>query len=292
MAINQPPLTPRTKSKLSPLIVMASVAVLLGLIAAGGIWQYLSQTQRQVKELSATRPVVIASKEIPAGTKLTEEFLVIKQLPAQTIPKDYPNSIEAVKGRIVRTILKPDEIITETRLVGEGASGGLPIIIPSGKRAITIKVDEVIGVGGFISPGDHVDILSVVSAKEDQTFSKTILQDILVLAAGGSILDPAVVSAPEAKIVTQVTVALDLKQAEELALASEFGELKLILRPHGDSKIIASTGVDLEDLYGELVQKKDIPENMLPITQVDTKGDMPKNIIEIILGNQRSYYYY
>src|SRR3989338_5190273 len=143
MAINPEPLTPKTKSKVSPLVVMASIAILLGLVAASGIWQYLTHTQETVKKLTATRPVVVASKDIPAGTKLTEEFLAVKQLPAQTIPKDYPSTLESVKGRFVKNIIKPEEIITETRLVGQCGAGGLPFVIPPGHRALTIKAKIV-----------------------------------------------------------------------------------------------------------------------------------------------------
>lgn len=286
MSINPP----KTKNKLSPLIIMASLAVVLGLIAAGGIWQYLGQTQKKVKELSATRGVVVALKEIPAGTKLTGEELTIKQLPAQTVPKDYPSSVESLKGRIVRSTVQTEEIITESRLIGEGASGGLPVVIPPDKRAITIKVNEIIGVGGFLHPGDHVDILSVVSQDKELTFSKTILQNILLLAVGDSLLDPLTVADPKAKVVSQVTVALGLNDAEKLALASQYGELQLVLRPHGDKQLAQSDGVSLQDVYGDLVMKED-QANILPVS-AEVVGNEPKDVIELILGSERTYYYY
>ena len=162
MAMNPTSFTPKSKNKISSLIVMIVIAVVLGLIAAIGIWQYLSKTQEKVKELTVTRAVVVASKKIPAGTKLVDADLAIKQLPAQAVPKDYPSSIESIKGRIVKTTLEVDEVITEGRLVGQGAAGGLPVIIPAGQRAITVRVNEVVGVGGFINPGDRIDILSTM----------------------------------------------------------------------------------------------------------------------------------
>ena len=293
MSTNPTPLTPKTKSKFSSIIVMISIAGFLGLFAACGVWQYLSQTQKKVKELTVTRSVVVAKKEIKAGTKLTEADLAIKQLPAQAIPKDYPGSIDKVKDRIVKTTLQPEEIVIESRLVGQGAAGGLPIVIPAGQRAITIKVNDVIGVGGFISPGDRVDIISITNQSEEKTFSKTILQNVLILAVGDKVLDPNTVSEAGPKIVSQITVAINPKDSEKLALAQATGQLQLVLRPIGEITVSSTEGVSLHDVYGYLpIPTSQSPQAVQgqPITTVST--ELPKNSIEIILGDQRSYYYY
>ena len=288
MAVNPTSFTPKTKNKISSLVVMIVIAVVLGLIAAIGIWQYLNKTQQKVKELTVTRAVVVASKQIPAGKKLEESDLAIKQLPAQAIPKDYPSSIDSLKGRLVKSTVAADEIITEGRLVGQGAAGGLPVIIPPGYRAITIRVNEVIGVGGFISPGDHVDILSIMKKSEDQTFSKTILQNVLVIAVGDKIFDPNTFSDPQAKIVAQVTFALDPKDVEKLALASETGQLHLVLRPLNEKELAVTPGANLEDVYGYIASGGQASN--MPITPTGSNAD--RNSIEIILGDQRAYYYY
>lgn len=290
MAVNPTSFTPKTKNKISSLIVMIIIAVILGLIAAIGIWQYLNKTQQKVKELTATRAVVVASKEIPAGKKLEESDLAIKQLPAQAVPKDYPNSIDKLKGRIVKDTFKAEEVITQGRLVGEGAAGGLTIVIPPGQRAITIRVNEVVGVGGFIAPGDYVDILSILKIKksEDQTFSKTILQNVRVIAVGDKIFDPNTYSESQAKVVSQVTFALSPKDTEKLALASETGQLHLVLRPHSEKELVATSGANLEDIYGYITSGSQTAN--IPIPPSST--NINKNVIEIISGDQRAYYYY
>lgn len=289
MAINPTPLSPKTKNKLMPLIVMMSIAGLLGLTAAFGIWQYLNKAQQQVKQLTVTRAVVVAGKQIPAGTKLTEGDLAIKQFPAQAIPKDYPSSIESIKGRIVKATIQPEEIITETRLVGQGAAGGLPVVIPQGQRAITIKVNEVVGVGGFINPGDRVDIVSIINKSDEQTFSKTILQNVLILAVGDKILDLNTISDPQSKIVGQVTVALNPTESEKLALAANTGQLQLILRPIGEKNITSTEGITLQDIYGNLA----IPASQLAnAPPIPTSANISKNVVEVILGNQRTYQYF
>lgn len=295
MAVNPTPLTPKTKGRSGSLIVMTGVAVLLGLVAAAGIWQYLMQTQQQVKKLTATRPIVVASKEIPAGTKLTEEFLSIKDVPAQTVPKDYPSSVESLKGRIVRNKVQLDELINEARLVGQGAAGGLPVVIPPGFRAIAIKVNEVSGIAGFVKPGDHIDLVSVLSKDEENTFSKIILQNVLVLASGDEILDVNALSDPKAKVVSEVTLALSVEDAEKLALASQIGQIQLVLRPHGEDKYFSTEGARMEDVYGDLVFVANMGDNQFLSSSLagDEKGgSKEKKSIEVILGDKRSYFYY
>lgn len=291
MAINPNPMTPKTKSKVSSLVVMASVAVFLGLLAAAGIWQYLVQTQQKVKELTVTRAVVVAGKEIPAGTKITDEFLSIKQLPEKAVPKDYPSSIDDVRGRVTKTKFLPDEVITASRLVAEGAAGGLPMVIPKNYRATTLKVNEVSGLGGFVKPGDRVDVVSIVSRDEKHTFSKTILQNVLVLAAGDKIYDPEVIGEAGPIVTAQVTVALSPLDSEKLALASQTGELHLVLRPLGEEKIIATSGSTLYDLYGDLVQQEEFPQAAVANVSTD-QAFKERNIIEIIQGTEKTYFYY
>jgi len=290
MAINQPPINPKTKSKINPLILMTVGATFLGFIAAFGIWQYLSQTQQKVKELTVTRAVVVAAKQIQAGAKLTDQDLAIKQVPAQTIPKDYPSSPDALKGRVIRSTLEKDEVVTESRLIAEGAAGGLPMVIPQGHRAITIQVNEVIGVGGFVNPGDHVDILSVFNKKEEQLFSKTILQNVLILAVGDKVLDPNLVSDPQPKIVSQVTIALTPEDSEKIALASQSGELQLVLRPHGDEYFYETEGAGVEDVYGYLPGPPSGDQNLAALAASSSKT--PQNFIEVILGDQKTVFYY
>ena len=289
MAVNPTSFTPKTKNKISALLVMIFIAIILGLIAAIGIWQYLNKTQQQVKELTITKAVVVASKQIPAGKKLEESDLAIKQLPAQAVPKDYPSSIETLKGRIVMSTIGTDEVITEGRLVGEGAAGGLPVVIPPGYRAITIRVNEVVGVGGFINPGDHVDILSVLKKSEDQTFSKTILQNVLVIAVGDKIYDPTVFSDPQPKVVSQITFALSPKDVEKLSLASETGQIHLVLRPHDEKEVALTPGANLEDIYGYIASGNQSTGIPMPPT---SSAGIDKNTIEVILGDQKTYYYY
>ena len=286
MEVNPSSFSSKLKGKAGPLIIMASVAVILGLVAAVGIWQYLTKTQKQVKELAVKRDVVVSSQQLSAGTKLTAEDLAIKQLPAHAVPKDYPESKDILIGRILKNTIEADEVITASKLLQEGSAGGLPVVIPPGMRAISIKVNEVTGVSGFVKPGNYVDVLSILESDE-MTISKTILQNVLVLTVGDQIIDPTTVSDPAPKLVSQVTLALSPRNSEKLSLASETGQLYLTLRPHDEKTITSASGVTREEIYGfpSTAAFGDGPE--LPPSVV-----ADKNSVEVILGSKRTYQFY
>ena len=275
---------------------MVSVALFLSLSAAIGIWKYLNQTQETVKKLTATRSVVIASKEIKAGAKIIKDDLAVKQIPVQSVVEGYFDTPDPLIGRIAKSTIQPNEIINGIRLVQKGALGGLSVVIPEGKRAITIMVNEVIGVGGFISPGDYVDVLSVYKEKETQSktgevkegdsFAKTILQNVLILAVAEKIFDPDNLSETAPKIVNQVTIALTPQDSEKLTLAVAKSQLLLTLRPHGDNMLFNTTGATAEDVY-----------DVGTPSSVQNVGTLPnaksyKDSIELILGDARAYYSY
>lgn len=297
MAVNPPQfVSNKPKTNMTSILVMAIAAVILGLIASAGIWQYLSKTQEKVKKLSATRAVVVAAKDIPAGTKIAATDLLTKQLPVQAVPKNYPSSVESIKGHIAKNTIQAEEIITESRLAEENTAKGLQVVIPPGQRAITVKVTEITGVGGFINPGDNVDILATFKRSDGESFSKTILQNVLVIAVGEKILDPNTVSSPEPKIVSQITFALNPTDSEKLTLASETGQLHLILRPYGEKESLKTIGANLADVYGEQAhvpkEKPEIIKVEPTPTPTPAVSQTEKNSIEVILGSQRINYYY
>ena len=277
---------------------MIAVALLLGTSAAVGIWKYLSHTQEEVKKLAAVKPVIVATKEIKAGSKLTRENLGIKQIPTQAFIEGASDSPQLFLDRFAKSTFQKDEIITESRLVKKGASAGLSIVIPEGMRAITIKVNDVIGVGGFVNPGDKVDVLSVYkdrevagrdgTVKEGEPFSKTILQNVLILATGDKLYDPDSVSETGAMIVEQVTLALKPHDAEKLTLAAAKSLLHLSLRPYGENKIAETYGAT----PGEVYEHDDVTAENNINQSFATNVKSFKDSIELILGDERSYVNY
>ena len=125
-------------------------------------------------------------------------------------------------------------------------------------------------------------------APEEQTLSKTILQNIQVLAVGDKIIDPSNIASSKPLITSQVTVSLKLSDAEKLALASQTGEIHLILRPLGENTISETEGSSLHDVYGYFAFDSNIPSGLPPTTG---EGQI-RNSVEVILGDRRTYQYF
>ncbi len=273
---------------------MIVVAIILGFSAAFGVYRYLSQTQEQVKKLTEKRSVVIARRPLSAGTKIKRTDLTIKKLPIQSVPAEYPSKPDKLLGRVVKSTVNKGELINEVKLVATGAATGLSVLIPEGKRAVTIKVNPISGVAGFITPGDHVDVLSVYrnetgDTQTAQTYSKTLFQNILVLAVGDKLYDPNALSDPTAMVTEQITVALDPRDAERIALASFKSQLHLSLRPFGDVRLHEFEATSLEDIFDYVASSN--TQNVInspPSPSTKTFA----NSLELILGNTRSYYNY
>jgi pilus assembly protein CpaB len=183
-------------------------------------------------------PIVVARVEIPAGTRITAEQLTLAHFPPTVMPdKSFARLDDKILGRIAVVRISPREPVTESRLSPVGAAGGLSSVIPEGYRAMTVRVDHVIGFSGFIMPGTRVDILvSIIpidnSKQRKEDFAKIVLQNVKVLASGQNIHKPKNEKGLER--VTAVTLQVTPEQAEKLALASMEGKLRLVMRNEVD----------------------------------------------------------
>ena len=281
------------------IVVVAVVAVLLALLAAFGVYRFLSEkTQFAEKARLETVGIVVAAVDIPRGAKLNPSQVAISAWPKDQYPKDVFPDTKAVVGRMAIREFFPGEPIVESKLVPSDKSAGiLSLKIPVGMRAYSVKVNEVVGVGGFIVPDTRVDVL-VTTAKSTQhqlgQVSKIVLEDVLVLAVGQSIEGKD--SKPTA--VNTVTLAVTPEDAEKLALASNDGTIQLVMRNFADSVKVATSGVDKPRL---LSSNRNAPiaseEPDKPARVGGKKGKrsilpppVERNVrrIEVIKGNARS----
>ncbi|HEX6717283.1 MAG TPA: Flp pilus assembly protein CpaB [Pyrinomonadaceae bacterium] len=212
------------------LIIAVLAAVTFGLIAAVSVKQYLLTAQ----PFNRPNDVVVAKVEIAVGSRLIPEQLVVAQFPADVTPDGAISTIDdKLIGRVVLTAISPREPITEAKLAPVGSLGGLSAVIPEGYRAMTVRVDDVVGVSGFIMPGTLVDVVVVTQPPKgignEETISKIVLQNIKVLANGQSIDKPKNDREVE-RSVRAVTLLLTPEQTEKLALASSEGKLQLVMR--------------------------------------------------------------
>jgi pilus assembly protein CpaB len=220
-------------------LIMIAVSVLMGLMAVIVAAQWLGR-----RAMLPTNKVVVATRDIPIGSPLVADMLRAVDWPAGHLPDGVIPDPKALEARVVRTNVQRGEPLLENRLAPKGTKGGLSSVISEGKRAVTVKVNEVIGVAGFALPGNLVDVM--VNAKDDtgRPISKIVLEQILVLA----IAQEANRDETKPKVVSAVTLELSPEQAERLDLARSIGTLSLVLRNQLDKTPTATTGARSMDL--------------------------------------------
>jgi pilus assembly protein CpaB len=199
-----------------------------------------------------TVPVVVATRAIPMGTRLVADDLKVVAWPAASqVPGAFSN-VPAVVDRGVVAPIGVNEPVTATRVAGPEAGAGLPPIIPPGMRAISVRVNEVIGVAGFVLPGTRVDV--VVAVKDDgdagnkqEPMARTVVSNLQVLTAGTR-YDQAEAKNGEAQRSTVVTLAVLPEDGERIVLASNEGQLSLVLRNPLDVDPAGTKGIKLAAL--------------------------------------------
>jgi pilus assembly protein CpaB len=248
------------------LILALTGAVLCGLLAVMLVTRYIARVQSFTKDLNN---VVVAKVEIPLGAKITAEQLALAPIPNGSAPEGVFRKIEDAIGRVAVTPIGLREPITNLKLAPEGVGAGLSAVIPEGYRAMTVKVDDVVGVSGFVMPGSFVDVVAVIvpvssSAVAQGPISKIVLQNIKVLASGAKIDSPQDQRQPSE--VKAVTLQVTPEQAEKLVLATNEGKLQLVMRNYTDQEDSRTTGANKATLLsGEEVKPDPGPPSEKPI---------------------------
>lgn len=194
--------------------------------------------------------VVVASIDLPLATTLTAEHLAVAPWPAESRPEGTFTNPKDLIGRVLLTRLSKNEAILPSKLATREAGSGLAALIPENMRAAAVRVDDVVGVAGFVHPDDHVDVIVTMRPEQGgETSSKVILQNVRVLAVGKE-LNVDDQKRSQALPVTVATLLVTTEQSEMLALASAQGKLLLTLRSWADQHQIATTGIGPTALLG------------------------------------------
>ena len=191
-----------------------------------------------------TTLVVVATGDLDLGAPLTAAMLQETPWPAGAVPVGSFKEARKLEGRVVRSSVYKGEPILEAKLAPEGTKGGLPSIIKGGKRAISVKVNEVVGVAGFALPGSFVDVMVNTMDSKEKSVSKIVLKRILVLA----VAQEANRDETKPKVVNAVTLEVAPDEAEKIDLARSIGTLSLVLRNPIDVKETETTGMRRDDL--------------------------------------------
>ncbi len=200
----------------------------------------------------ASNKVIVAAVDIELGSRLNPQMLSVIDWPSGSVPAGAFKDAKSLEERVVRVGVLRGEAILEGKLAPVGTKGGLSAVIASGKRAMTVRVNDVVGVAGFALPGNYVDVM--VNAQQEKgrgeeasQISKTVLEKVLVLA----VAQEANRDETKPKVVSAVTLELSLEDSEKLDLARSVGTLSLVLRNQMDRTTVATAGITKGQLFGD-----------------------------------------
>ena len=225
----------------SKAVIMLIVAIIAGIGAVTMASRWLIQRSTDVNKIA------VATADINLGQKLNQDMIKMVDWPASSIPTDSFTEASKLDGRVLKTSLQRGEPLMESKLAPVGTQGGLSAVIAEGKRAITVRVNDVVGVAGFALPGNYVDIIVNTQQvntqagngnNEDQNISKIVLERILVLAVAQEVGRDET----KPKVVNAVTLEVTPEQAEYIDLARSIGSLSLVLRNQVDPNLSVSAG--------------------------------------------------
>jgi pilus assembly protein CpaB len=229
------------------------LVLVLAITAGGGLafgtYNYIQKLPARTVTIP-TVPVVVAAADLDIGTELSRDDIRIIQWPANGVPANAMNNPDEVIGRGLILPVIQNEPILPMKLSSKEAGAGLPPAIPPGLRAVSVKVNEVIGVAGYVLPGTRVDVVATVSPTEQKAdmTSKVILTNVQVLAAGTKIERDTERNKPMP--VSVVTLLVDPDEAERLTLASNEGKIQLALRNPLDKTTTVTKGIRPAMLLG------------------------------------------
>src|SRR5512137_1103677 len=221
-------------------------ALFLGLAVVAAVGSAVLLTRYMEARTAAarvpTRAVMVAAVDLPVGTELRAEHLRPVDWPVSSAPEGAFAEAAALEGKVVSVRMVKGEPVLLVKLAGSG--GGLSALLPPGMRAAAVRVDDVVGVAGFLHPGDTVDVIATIRHEgTNNTSSKVILQRIKVLAVGKE-LDQRSRSTDKVVPATVATLMVDAEESERLALAATQGKILLTLRSGADVDVVATRGVN------------------------------------------------
>ncbi len=284
----------------SRIFAVLAIAILAGGGLAYGTYNFI-QTQPGTAAAAPTQPVVVAAADLQLGTELKKEDLQVIGFPAGKAPEGSFAKVSDVVGRGLIVPVVKNELLLAGKLASKEAGSGLPPVIPEGMRAVSVRVNEVVGVAGYVLPGNRVDVVATASptdARADIT-SRVILSNVQVLTAGTRMEQDQEKGKPMQ--VTVVTLLVNPEQSERLALASTEGKIQLALRNPMDQGAPATPGIKTAGLMGVVSARPQAPSrpaqprsshNGLPVTQPVTQAAAPAPppmpTVEMIRGDKRA----
>jgi pilus assembly protein CpaB len=275
-------------------LTVLAMSIVLALVVSAVFYQMSTRGARGKPKQVEFRDLVTAAQPLAVGTMIRREGLKITRIPVDLFPRGGFSKVEEVIDRPVVSNVLLDEPLLEGRLAVRGSGMGLAPIIPPGMRAVSVRVNDVVGVAGFVLPGMRVDVL--VTGRPPNfsgTITNTVLQNIVVLSAG-QVLQPE--SRGQAINAAVVTLLVTPEQAEILTLAGSEGRIQLVLRNGADQGTEKTPGRETGELFGRRKSQAEPPEKApvqrprraaAPAPPVPAPLAAPDEVV-MIRGNQRT----
>jgi pilus assembly protein CpaB len=229
------------------LLMIGVLALVAGFFAS--VYVYKNLQSKNGVSTEAGADVIVAANDLQVGARVEERDIRIIRIPASDLPPGAPRKKSDVVGHGVIIPISKGEFILPNRLAGENAGSGLPSLIPPGMRAVSVRVNEVVSVAGFVTPGTRVDVLLTGTpgggGDEETT---TVLQNVAVLASGHTLERT---SSGEAQNTAVITLLVTPDDAQRLTLASSEGHIQLALRNPLDTKQDEVAASNARGLYGK-----------------------------------------
>ncbi|MDH3346636.1 MAG: Flp pilus assembly protein CpaB [Desulfobulbaceae bacterium] len=280
------------------------ILLALALASIISLFTYRSLSTKPNIDQSATenitQNIVVAAADIARGSIIENQHLRMTKYLQDSIPPGSFSKLDQVVGRIVKQSILASEPILESRLVSADITkGGLAALVTKKKRAMSVKVDEVIGVSGYLNAGHRVDVLVSIQRKGEKEgyISKTVLENIKVLSAGGGIEEEK--DKEKKKVINVITLEVTPEEGEKLALAVTKGKIQLALRSYVDSDDALTKGMTVDELLKSyhadeqmFVETKPVILNTQEVTQTPSPPVTRKKksvIIAVMNGAQVAY---
>lgn len=289
------------------ILLVTIVALVFAGLASWGVYNFMQQETRKARSIGGEK-LVVAAADIPIGTKLNFTQMKTIAIPKESMPPGGFSDPNLCTGRVVIRQLSAGDQITEQKLMpkeGTAAAGVMSYIVPRGHRAVTVGVNEVAGVAGFLAPNNRVDIVLTTPIPNDpkgETVTKIVLQNVPVLATG------QITEQKEGKPAVVPTVTLDLspEDAENLVHAAHKGPLQLLLRNIVDTELVTGKGATIIKVLGGVEKPVVAPVKAAPAAKPVVKPvvkegksekaavaiaqPLPprKHVVEIIKGKERT----
>jgi pilus assembly protein CpaB len=274
---------------------MIVISIVLGLVAVLIAARWVTQQAFSVN----VNKMAVAARDIDVGTRLAPEMVKVVDWPSGSMPQGAFSDFKQLQdpqtqeARVLKQGVQKGEPILEYKLTPAGTKGGLSAVINEGKRAITVRVNDVIGVAGFALPGNYVDILvntideTAHGQGKEKSISKIVLEHILVLAAAQEVSQ----SETKPKVVNAVTLEVTPKDAEKIDLARSVGSLSLVLRNQMDTNTTVTTGMTKQELLRGVPERQDVvkegaaTEKKVAVhRRAATPKKQPGALVEVIRG--------